>query len=347
MSVADAQLARTVGQKSWTEADKLLGNVFWHINLGAKIEHEVNRDEVEKLIVRGAAAFEQGSKRKLSAQVVQLYKKHFLDSESKDLLLDEQQAVREGKLKQHQADNKKVRRKMRQESRFYQAVRAGPGIKILPIRISDFANNDSALNGYIKLMAVLNQPERFSRLKLGRLKNLCALLVHEDHSTVELAASEWLEESKLVRGEGSIGTSSDHPDLVHLMAEQQFGKALPVVRVISQTPRIDAEFAADDMELGAFEPAATGASMYPHVARRMSRVGLCWGVVTGEWHVWAPKIEKLAAEQKAASEAGRAGADQAAFVHIGGGRWSVPQWPWRVCVPHGRPPYPRRAVIRN
>ena len=73
------------------------------------------------------------------------------------------------------------------------------------------------------------------------------------------------------------------------------------------------------MDLGAFEPAAACASMYPHVARRMSRVGLCGGVVTGEWHVWAPKMEKLAAEQKA--EAGAAGAPLAALVHIGGGRW--------------------------
>ena len=56
-----------------------------------------------------------------------------------------------------------------------------------------------------------------------------------------------------------------------------------------------------------------------YCTRRMSRVGLCGGVVTGEWHVWAPKMEKLAAEPKA--EAGAAGAPLAALVHIGGGRW--------------------------
>ena len=48
-------------------------------------------------------------------------------------------------------------------------------------------------------------------------------------------------------------------------------------------------------------------------------MGLCGGVATGEWHVWAPRMEKLAAEPKA--EAGAAGAPLAALVDIGGGIW--------------------------
>ena len=48
-------------------------------------------------------------------------------------------------------------------------------------------------------------------------------------------------------------------------------------------------------------------------------MGLCGGVATGEWHVWAPRMEKLAAEPKA--EAGAAGAPLAALVDIGGGMW--------------------------
>ena len=132
-------------------------------------------------------------------------------------------------------------------------------------------------------------------VKLGRLKYLQALLVGCEVKWAVAAAKEWQEECE--QQEQRMGNALN-PGIVHLMAESEAGKRLPLIKVTSRTPLLDAELLKDDKELGAGERAQSSDTMYPCVLRRMVKVKAAGARITGEWHVWEQEYQRMHQQQK-------------------------------------------------
>ena len=117
-------------------------------------------------------------------------------------------------------------------------------------------------------------------VKLGRLKYLQALLVGCEVKWAVAAAKEWQEECE--QQEQRMGSALNPGIVQHLMAESEAGKRLPLIKVTSRTPLLDAELLKDSKELGAGERAQSSDTMYPCVLRRMVKVKVAGARITGE-----------------------------------------------------------------